>query len=54
MSIKQFFKGMYEMSSKMVYRIESIVSDPRHMKPLVAILIVVGFVILAMSFGIIK
>jgi len=45
---------MYAMSSKIVYRIENIVSDPRHTKPIVAILIVVGFVVLAMSFGIIK
>jgi len=54
MKIKAFFNGMYEFAKKAYARATSILSDPMNTREIVAIAVVIGFVILAMSFGIIK
>jgi|TARA_R100001510_G_C7544708_1_gene130818 hypothetical protein len=54
MKIKTFFNGMYEFAKKAFSRATSIMSDPMNTRAIVAIIVLTGFVILAMSFGIIK
>jgi len=54
MKIKAFFNGMYAFAKKAFARATSIMSDPMNTRAIVAIIVLTGFVILAMSFGIIK
>ena len=54
MKIKAFFNGMYEFAKKTYARATSILSDPMNTRAIIAIVVLTGFVLLAMSFGIIK
>ena len=54
MKIKAFFNGMYEFAKKAYAGATSILSDPMNSRAIVGIAVVIGFVLLAMSFGIIK
>ena len=54
MKIKAFFNGMYEFAKKANARATSILSDPMNTRAIIAIVVLTGFVLLAMSFGIIK
>ena len=52
--IKEFFNGMCAFGKKAYLRIESILSNPMNRRAVIAVVILLGFVILAMSFGYIK
>jgi hypothetical protein len=54
MKIKEFFNGMCAFGKKAYLRIESILSNPMNCRAVIAVVILLGFVILAMSFGYIK
>ena len=54
MKIKAFFNGMYEFAKKAYARATSILSDPMNSRAIIAIVVLTGFVLLAMSFGYIK
>jgi len=54
MKIKALFNGMYEFAKKAYARATSILSDPMNSRAIIAIVVLTGFVLLAMSFGIIK
>ena len=48
------FNGMCAFGKKAYLRIESILSNPMNRRAVIAVVILLGFVILAMSFGYIK
>ena len=50
----RFFNDMYEFIKKAYFRVTDILTNPANSRAVVAIIILVGFVLLAMSFGVIK